>query len=121
MDRIERKLDLCEIEIDGDIDSLISVLQNLKKNYKSKGFFKFCIEEETIYDYNGEYKEHRLYGFRLENDTEFKIREQKNKKRIAANKIAAKNKQIKKQKREMEIYKRLHDKFKGEIIWLLIR
>ncbi len=107
---------LCSIDIEGDVDCLISHLQQLKKTYAEKGFYKFSITEEFYDDYGGGYREHQLHGVRLETDEEFKKRKEKNKKEAEASKIRAEKRAKTKQEKELEIYKKLHKQYKGKVL-----
>ena len=65
------------------------------------------------YDYD-ESAEIKLYGVRLETDEEFEKRIEKNKKAVAAQKIAVKKRKENNKKRELATFLRLQNKFKNK-------
>lgn len=97
---------------DRDVDHLIDELQEIKKECKKDGFFKFFTECEATYDYSSEYG---IYGVRLETDEEFEKRVERNKKQKASAKKAAKKREENKKAKDLETYKKLHKQYKGKI------
>ncbi len=115
-EKIEKREQLQSVDLEGDVDATIKYLETLKKEYKEKGYYKFSLEKETEYYYdNDSSTSYYLYGVRLEYDTEFEKRIIDNKRRSKAAKKAAVTRKAANRKREMTIYKKLHDKYKGEL------
>lgn len=110
----EIKKQLDSLDLEGDVEIIITSLQTVMKNHKEDGFFKFSIEKETDYGYgyNDQYDVFYLYGVRLETDNELAKRIAANKKRVVTARKAAKTRAIKKEEREHAQYLKLHAKYK---------
>lgn len=95
-----------------DVDFLIKELQEIKKERKKDGYFRFSIECEDIYEYGRTYG---MHGVRLETDAEFEKRVERDKRQKASAKKAAKKRKENKKAKELETYKKLHKQYKGKI------
>lgn len=102
MERIKIRTRIHEFDeswITGNIDEVISCLQEKKKYLSEIGYENITIEKEYDYGYEGIY----MLGFRFENDIEF------NQRKIAEEKkLQMKAKKLEKEKKE---YERLKAKF----------
>lgn len=113
--QVKKQLD--SLDFEGNAEIIITCLQTIMKNHKKDGFFEFHIEKETDYGYGdyGSCDTYYLIGIRLETDDELAKRIAANKKRVAAGRIAANTRAVKKEKKELEQYLKLHAKYKGKV------
>jgi hypothetical protein len=101
--------DVC---LDRTIEDFISWLTEYKTKKEAEGYFDIYMEGDYEYGYDSSRTyEISIYGYRLETDEELAKRVATSKARSVAAKKAAKTKALNKEKRELEIYNRLAEKY----------
>jgi len=99
-----------EIYIEGPIEDVIKMLQDIKAEAEAKGFFDIYVDIHTYIDCHCEEVDINIEGSRYETQEEVQKRLKKS---LSAKKSAARRKKNKEEKERKE-YERLKAKFEGK-------